>query len=296
MNTIVKFIFLILLAIVIQSCSNPEKNADNNTLPTDSLKNQSKNEMVSVFYSLPSPMEMSALIKRTGVSYSDEYLHNINDAERYTTNKGMALNLGIYGADLSYASFFEQHQTSIKYLGVVKELANNLDIIEAIKDADLKNMEDNMYNKDALMRTMSETFFKSDAYLKENERQEIAAIIVVGGWIESLYIALNLTDKSITKNKDLVNSIIDQYLTLETVILLLQQYESNGDIKNILTDMQQLEPFFTKMIKETTKEIPDKATGKTRSVTEIVRNPTNENFLDLFNQIKSLRDKYTNQF
>ena len=47
----------------------------------------------------------------------------------------------------------------------------------------------------------------SNSFLKENDRAETAAIILVGGWLEGVYIATKIA-KATSSNKELVGIII----------------------------------------------------------------------------------------
>src|SRR4030042_3766811 len=69
-----------------------------------------------IFYSLPSPLETAMLIKSAGAEYDEQLLNSIDNTRNYTSTKSLALNLGIYTTDLSFASLFDQTQTSIKYM------------------------------------------------------------------------------------------------------------------------------------------------------------------------------------
>jgi len=90
------------------------------------------NKSKLIFYTLPSPLETAMLIKRSGAVYDEDLLNPVTSVNQYQTNLKMALNLGIYSADLSYASLFDQTQTTIQYIGVAKKLADGLGILQAI--------------------------------------------------------------------------------------------------------------------------------------------------------------------
>mgnify|MGYP000002686047 CR=1 FL=1 len=55
-------------------------------------------------------------------------------------------------------------------------------------------MEESIAMHDPLIKIINETFTKVDSYLKENQRCGLAALIVFGGWIETLYLATNIVD------------------------------------------------------------------------------------------------------
>ncbi|MCU4176544.1 hypothetical protein [Carboxylicivirga sp. N1Y90] len=197
-----------------------------------------------IFYSLPSPLETAMLIKRAGATYNEDLLNPLNNLEKYTTNRQMALNLGIYSADLSYTSLFDQTQSSIKYMANTKKLAEGLGIIDAIDENTLRKLENNMNNRDVMMDIISETFMTSNAYLTENDRPAIAVMVLVGGWMEGLYLATRLTDGSLESNQRLIDRIVYQKLSLYTVINLLEDYKDNEDINYLLTKTNELKVIF----------------------------------------------------
>lgn len=200
-----------------------------------------------IFYSLPSPLETAMLIKRAGATYNHDLLNPISNIDKYSTNRQMALNLGIYSADLSYTSLFDQTQSSIRYMANAKKLADALGIMDAIDEETLVKLEENMDDRDVMLDIISETFMSSNAYLTENDRPAIAVMVLVGGWVEGLYLATRLTNGSIENNKRLIDRIIYQKLSLYTVINLLEEYESNEDVKYILNRISELNEIFEKV-------------------------------------------------
>ncbi len=66
------------------------------------------NQAKQIFYSMPSPLETAMLVKSAGAPYNEDLLNSTDNAGNYTTNRSMALNLGIYTCDLSFASLYDQ--------------------------------------------------------------------------------------------------------------------------------------------------------------------------------------------
>src|SRR5512139_2124040 len=96
-----------------------------------------------IFYSLPSPLETAMLLKSAGISYNEMILNDLANVDKYSTNKSKALNLGIYTTDLSFASLFDQAQTSLKYMDATKKLANDMGISDAVDEETMKRLEQN---------------------------------------------------------------------------------------------------------------------------------------------------------
>lgn len=204
------------------------------------------NKAKQVIYGIPSPIETAMLMKRAGAKYNQDYLNPLSNVSNYTTTKSMALNLGVYSTDLSFASMFDQSQSSIKYLANTKKLADDLGILNAIDKSIINRMEANINNRDSLMEIISETFMNSNSFLKENDRAEIAAIILAGGWVEGLYIGTQVAANT-ASNKELIERIADQRLSLNTLLSLMGEYKDDPNIKQIIPDMERLKTIFDKI-------------------------------------------------
>lgn len=249
------FLMMILLAgygMVIEGCKcdrNPQV-IDDDILHDDEIDDdvmESINDAKKIFYALPSPLETAMLIKTSGASYNEQLLNPTENVEQYTTNKSMALNMGVYITDLSFASLFDQTQTTITYMKTAKELANRLGILDAIDNETIEKLEENINNREVIMDIISETFMSSSSFLQENDRQAISAIMLIGGWIEGLYIATQLVDESSFEGNKLVERIADQKLSYDIVIKLLEQNKQNTDVASLLDNVYELKSIFDKI-------------------------------------------------
>lgn len=186
-----------------------------------------------IYFSLPSPLEVAYIVENSGVSYEPGILHKTELGVRYSTNKSAALNLGIYGSDLSYSILFNQQQVAIKYLDCIKELSSGLDVSDSTSVKKLREMEDNIHDKEKLKKIVSQTFFHSDALLKESSRRPTAVMIVTGMWVESLYIATQLSEGKPDGNPALTRCIIEQGLVFDDLLGMLSSIQGNEDVSYV---------------------------------------------------------------
>lgn len=236
-----KKIFLFLLAFCLIGCAT-----DTSTkAPVRKRKSQTISNATLDFFSLPSPMELSYSLQRTGIGYAADILHNPDLGGRYSTILGQALNLGIYGADLSYSIYFDQQQVALSYMGCVKTLAQNLDVMDIVSDKRVKDLEDNLQDKEMLKKIVAKTFFHSDAFLKESNRSESAAMIMAGAWLEALHISTELSQGDANLNPNLTLCIMDQRLVLSTLQSLLKTFKESQDSKKLLEGLAVLDEQFT---------------------------------------------------
>jgi len=195
-----------------------------------------------VFYTIPSPLELTSIIKKAGASYDKEILNSVDNLSKYVTQTSMALNLGIYGADLSYSSIFEQTQETMHYFAAAKKLADDLGITSAFGESTVKRIQENLNNRDSLMSIISDSYWETDAYLKENKRSSTSALVIAGGWIEGLYISTQLAGK-IENNKGIVSRIGEQKLTLNNLVAMLQNFQEE-EVKPVIDSLQELQEAF----------------------------------------------------
>src|SRR5690606_14701784 len=168
---------------------------------------------------------------------------DVKNADKYTSASKQALNLGIYGADLSYASVFDHTQESMLYTACVQNLAKRLDVSHAFDQATVDRMERNRNDRDSLLNIISETYWDVDAYLKENERENLSALMIAGGWVEGLYIATHVAKAS--DSPELRQRIAEQKLSLADLLGLLDTYDTDDEPLNaVREDIRALDGLF----------------------------------------------------
>ncbi len=294
----VHFAALLLIAVIIAGCGSDKKTGSKEiTLDETELGAgllDDINSAKQIFYSLPSPLETAMLIKSAGATYNEELLNPVENTSNYTTNRSMALNLGIYTTDLSFASLFDQTQTSIQYMNAAKQMADGLGILDAIDNNTIERLEENINNRDVIMDIISETFMSSSSFLTENERPALASIVLVGGWVEGLYIASSMVgDDPIDDNK-LVGRIVDQKLSFGIVLKLLDDNKDNPDVETLMDDIYDLKATFDKITITTTKiqAVPDEESNVTILKSESTVDMSEEVFRELQEKVNVLRTKF----
>lgn len=248
-----------------------------------------------IFYSLPSPLETAMLIKNAGADYDGDLLNKVENTSKYNTNLKMALNLGIYTTDLSYASLFDQTQATLSYINAAKKMADGLEILDAIDQATITRLEENINNRDVIIDIISETLLNSSSFLEDKGLQNTSAIILVGGWVEGLHIATSLVKSGtdLQKNK-LVERIVDQKLSLNIVVSLLENNKDNAEVQVLLKDVAELKAIYDKITIEQSEITPveDPNTNVTVLKSESTIKITQEVFDELTRKVKELRTRY----
>lgn len=256
-------------------------NVDNTT---DSTKSERIAKTKKIFYNIPSPMETAALLKKAGAEYNSKILNDVKNVDKYTAASQQALNLGVYGADLSYASVFNHTQESMFYTSCTRKLADRLGVTSAFNDSTIELMQSKMNDRDALLDIISETYWSVDAYLKENGRDNISALMIAGGWVEGLYIATQVSSSNDTP--ELRQRIAEQKHSLGDLLGLLDSYQIDDPrLTGVKADMEALKALFDKVA---TPE-PGSTVTQENGVTVIGGNSPAATLTD--DQLTAIRDK-----
>jgi len=216
-----------LFFIVFAGCKDGEQTSGDDTDQPAEVEIDSTTSTLVKFdntlFSVPSPYQVAYLVKEMELDFNKEYLNPLNRSTNYTNNFKKALNLGVYGADLGYLNIYEQTPNAIQYFSIVKKFAHELGISSAFNADIIKRVDANMGKKDSLMYIISHAYRAADSYLKNNARPEISALILAGGWVESLHIMTQITlvDQS---QIEIVNRIGEQKHPLDNLIKVLSPY------------------------------------------------------------------------
>lgn len=242
-------VIVIVALFMLASCKGGNKPAEQDQLAADSLNKESlASDIKEVLYPLPTPFEMTKMLSDIGATYSPKKLNPAKNAEKYMTEQSKAINLGIYGADLAYASTYQQQQDVQTYMNSIKTLADQLgvtyDYSKLLSDEYKKKFE----NKDSLTAIVTNTIYDTYKYLDEKSNPDLAVNMVTGMWVELMYIATNISEASYNYT-GLVDIISKQKTSYEKVMSLLAERNANADIKNLETKLLALKPVYNKVDK-----------------------------------------------
>ena len=237
----VRQIFRIVITVLIISglffypnCKGEDSNKDTNA---DSLQIQNTDKTFKFkekLFSIPSPFVASDLIKEISDDFNSDLLNPAENKINYTTTSDKALNLGVYTADLAYSNVYEQFSSTTKYIKVVRNLSSELQIMNSYTDKVLENFEKNLNDKDSLNKIFTDAFRETDLYLSENNRQEIADLVVTGAWIEGLFLMTQIAQEE--NNKELIDRIGEQKYSLKNLIILLNKTQQKNEQLKILNN------------------------------------------------------------
>ena len=221
------------------ACKNTQPKAEETeeAEKVDTIKAVRKKHLV--LRSIPSPLQISALLKQAGAKYVSGMLLPPGDAGKYATIYSKSVVVGIYGTDLAYSNMFGQTQQGISYMEAIVKVSDGLGISGMLSNADiLSRFQHNMNNQDSLFSIVSELYRESDVSLKENKQNSSAALILAGGWVEGLYIATRLAKSNPSEN--LTERIGELKFSLNSLLSSLEALKGTSTYTPLISSLEAL--------------------------------------------------------
>jgi hypothetical protein len=238
---IIKGSLITLSALLLASCGSDSSTPAGSSV-TDTASTLQTSGTDQGFYDIPSPIQQVQLLQQAGASYDQTLLNPTDNISKYIQTNSKALNLGVYGADLSYAAVFNQPQDVGLFLNSCQRLATELNIKGDFNKEMMVRLEKSGGNKDSLLQIVSDVYKKSNASLKENDQSHISALVVVGSFVEAMYIATQVAQE--VKKKDAIYSRISDFRgSLNNLVALLTTAYDN-DFSNVLPDLKSIKDIY----------------------------------------------------
>ncbi len=239
------FLLSVILIISIINCSGGKKSESVDEVSSEAKldKEELKKEVGDVIYPLPTAFEVTEKINEIEASYIIGISNPLSNVDKYFTDKDQALNLGVYSADLSYASTYNMQQEVMTYMEASETLIKELGITGAFSQNFISDVEANIDNKDALVEFITDSFYDTYEFLVKNNKENLALLVLSGSWIEAMYISCNISE-SVYHNPELVKVILHQKTSLNKLIDLLEPKVEHETIQSVLNDLKPIKGIY----------------------------------------------------
>lgn len=217
-------------------------------------------------YPLPTSAEVIKLLSELEVGYILGITNPVENSRKYLTSASKSANMGVYGADLSYATLYNIQQQVINFLDAIRSLANDLNMSKIYDESLYDRIKLNFDNRNELVDILTEAFNNTYAYLSDNDQQTLALLVVGGAWVEGMYLTTHVSEAAY-QVAGISKVLIEQKESFDLYMDLTRPYLEDQNIKEFIN---KLEPI---------KKVYD---GLTTSL-------TNQNIIDITNAIEKVR-------
>jgi hypothetical protein len=258
----------------------------------DSMDQARIEQLKKIFFNIPSPVEMASLIKDQGYAYDKKMLNSVDNVGKYLGEVKQAVNLGIYGADLSYASIFDQKQESMTYFAAAKKLASAMAIDGGINDSTVTKLAEYQDNRDSILKIVTGAYADLNGYLKENNRIEVSALVISGGWLEALHLCLQYAEKP--KSELIRQRIGEQKMVLESLLKYYESFDNKPSLAEMKSDLMEIQKELNKVEITSEKTKVAKAADGVMTIGNNSKTTVKDDTLkSLSALVKKIRSKYT---
>ncbi|MGQ1787324.1 MULTISPECIES: hypothetical protein [unclassified Saccharicrinis] len=230
----------LLLALIIgfASCNSSSKKGKQ-TETAQIEKAEVETKVREFVYPLPTSYEIVEMLNEIEASYIFDLTNNPANADKYSTEKSLALNLGVFGGDLSYASTYNQKQETANFIEASRKMLEGLDLSAAISEDLPEQVEANEDDKEALVELITNSFYDTYDFLHKTNRAPVSALIMSGAWVEGLYIATHISEETFN-SKEMVEIVLKQKDPLLKLMEILAKYKSDQGVAETIADLSTM--------------------------------------------------------
>jgi hypothetical protein len=248
MKSPLSFLFVFLLATAI-SCKHKTPEAEIFTPSFSTYKTDTEGTKIPIakeetYYGLLTPVEICVIFNRLGVTYSNTLLNPVTNSDQYLSTSKAAINTGIYGVDFGYLKLFGLGQEVIDYMMTIREMSNKLGIPDAMLTKPIRRVQNDIADIDTVTSLMETAYYDIENHLRENGRESTAGLMLMGGWVEAMYIATQLVYNPENPDPEVVEKIAEQKYTLTSLLCFMKNYYDDPVVVYYTKKLKFLKSFF----------------------------------------------------
>jgi hypothetical protein len=177
-----------------------------------------------IFYGLLTPVEVCNIFDRLGVTYNDTIVLPAENRDLYMSSYKAAMNLGVYGVDMGYMKLFGINRQTVNYFNTIRTLSERLNMPDTFLSDAVRNISPDMNNADSLTALMNDAYQKIDSHLHEEGSEGTLGLMLMGGWIEAMYLATQLAYNPVNPDPQVVGKIAEQKYSLMSLLNFMKNY------------------------------------------------------------------------
>jgi hypothetical protein len=258
---------LILCVSGLSSCKNRSEKKDLKKVEIEQAETL-QNEIQKNVYPLPTSAQVIQMLQDLEVGYIMGICNPVENARKYLTSPSKAINLGGYGADLSYATLYNIQQEVINYLNAIQSLAADLSMSNIYDETLYDRIKTNWDKRDTLVTILTDAFNNTYTKLNDNNQQALALLVVGGAWVEGMYLTTHVSDAAY-QVAGISKVLIEQKKSFDLFLDITKPYLDDPNLKEFVDELEPIKKVYA---------------GLTTSL-------TNQNIIDITNAIASIRAK-----
>lgn len=294
----IRSIALFLLLIMLVGCGNRSKEDLSVVFDEIDLDELviSQEAMDEVIENIASPIEVASLLSDLQVPFSSSYLSEPDKMSSYSTSFEMAYNLGALSSDLGYLNMYNKTGTAINYLSTINKLTESLEVGQFFDFIKMKRLASSENNLDSLLFISMNSFNRMDDYLRQTDRSNLSTLMVAGVWIEGLFLATQVYEKS--KIEEVRNVIGEQKQILSDLLIIMNKYKTDEGFAELIEDYMLIKKYYDNV--KITYQIGEPETVEVDGMLMVIQDEfsiidmSDKTLLSIIAATKEIRNKHLN--
>jgi len=248
MKRLTSCLFITILILIYSCKSNPPEKApfkaEFSTYKTSKDLSELPVEKNIIFYGVLSPVEICAIFNRLGIPYNNATLNPTSNRDQYLSSSKAAINTGIYGVDVGYLKMFGIGQEMISYMLTIRDMCYNLGIPESFLTVPIEKIQGDISDADTIMSLVNTAYIMIEEHLKTSGRESTAGLMILGGWVEAMFISTQLVYDPLNPDPEVVQRIAEQKYTLNSLLTLMKNYYDDPIVVYYSKKLKFLKKYF----------------------------------------------------
>ena len=223
---------LILSLTCLSSCKNRTANKEQKKVELEQVKTI-ENQIEKNVYPLPTSASVIKMLTELEVGYIIGISNPVENTKKYFSSATRATNIGVYGADLSYATLYNIQQEVINYLNAIRSLANELNMSKIYNEDLYNQIKVNFDKRDELVKILTGAFNDSYSYLADNDQQPLALLVVGGAWVEGMYLTTHVSEAAY-QVAGISKVLLEQKKSFELFLELVKPYTTDQSVSDFV--------------------------------------------------------------
>jgi hypothetical protein len=183
--------------------------------------------------------------------------------------------------------------TAINYLSTINKLTEALDVGQFFDFPKMKRLATGENTLDSLLFTSINSFNQMDDFLRRTDRSNLSTLMVAGVWIEGLYLATQVYQKSgVEEIRDVIG---EQKHILSDLLIIMEKYKDDEGFAQLLEDYKEIKTHFDEV--DITYELGEPQTIEVDGMLMVIQDETStiEMSDDTLSEIISITEKIRNK-
>jgi hypothetical protein len=230
-------LLLIISFISFDSCKNRASEKKQKEV-LEEQKDEIEKKIEENVYPIPTSAQVIRMLTDFEVGYQIGLTNSVENTKKYFSSSKRAMNLGVYGADLSYVTLYNIQQEVINFLNAIRSLSNELNMSQIYNEELYDKIKLNFDNKDELVNILTSAFNDTYTFLSDNDQQPLALLVVGGAWVEGMYLTTHVTEAAY-EAPNFSKVLLEQKESFETYIQIAAPFTTDPSLSDF---MEKLEP------------------------------------------------------